>query len=199
MRMPPARKDLSLRDELLRKILHMAVGLFGLLLGLYIVTAYGNAVALWTLFAALILLLIADWLRLEHGVRLPSFRFLQRAREVGRLHAATFAFMGLLVAFTLFDRDIAFAAASMFLFGDAAAAVIGRVYGRHCLLTKTIEGSAAMLIVSFACGWAITGSASLSLVMASVATLVELVASQMDDSFLIILFAGVVGQLLRYL
>jgi dolichol kinase len=152
------------------------------------------------LFAALLLSLISDHLRVERGWKTHVFAFLERAREVGRLHATTYTFIGSLLAFMFFDRDISYAAIAMFFIGDAAAAIFGRLWGKRKFIgKKSVLGTSAMLVCSLIAGWSITGSFGLGLTMAIVATLIEAVSDKMDDSFLIILFAGVAGQLLRFL
>ncbi len=192
------KRDISLKHELLRKIFHVGAGVGFFVVALFIESVFGMSMLLTTIFAALLVSLISDHMRIEWGWKTHIFSFMQRAREIGRLHATTYTFIGALLAFLFFDRDIAYASIAMFFLGDAAAAIFGRLWGRHKLIgKKSMLGTSSMLLLSLVAGWAITGSFLLALIMAIVATLVEALSEKMDDSFLIILFAGVVGQLLR--
>lgn len=192
-------KDLSLKHELYRKIFHMLAGVAFVGVSLFIEQTYGLGLLLLAIFAALLVSLVADHLRVERGMRSKLFGFLERARERGRLHATTYAFIGALLAFLMFERDIAYAAIIMFFLGDAAAAMTGRLWGTSKFIGKKSRlGSGTMLVVSAIAGMAVTGSLLLGLSMALVATMVEALSDKMDDSFLIILFAGTAGQLLRF-
>lgn len=191
--------DISLKNELYRKIFHMMAGVAFMSVALFIERSLGVSMLLRALFAALLVSLIADHLRIERGMKSKAFSFLERARERGRLHATTYTFIGALLAFLMFDRDIAYAAIIMFFLGDAAAAMTGRLWGTTKFIGKKSHiGSGTMLVVSAVVGMAVTGSFWLGLLMAAVATMIEALSDKMDDSFLIILFAGTVGQMLRF-
>jgi len=191
-------KDLSLRDELVRKITHILAGVLGMAFALCIETTYGITTLTQVLFVGLLLALVSDYLRVEHGVKTNLVRFLLRNREVGRLHAVTYALLAVLVATIVFDRDITYASAATFFFGDAAAAICGRLWGRKKLYhKKSYVGTGAMFVVSAAVAIPITSSLPVGLTIAAVATIIELLSEKIDDSILIILFSGVAGQLLR--
>jgi len=190
--------DLSLKHEYYRKMFHVLAGVGFIGVALLVDLRYGQVALLPLLFIGLLISLVADHLRIERGFKVPFFRFLERAREVGRLHATTYTFIGALLAFLFFERDVAYAAIAMFFVGDAAAAVFGRTWGKGSKFIgkKSVVGTLSMFVFSLIVGWAITSSLPVALVMAFVATLVEAVSEKMDDSFLIIIFAGVAGQII---
>ncbi|MEK6823102.1 MAG: hypothetical protein AABY13_04695 [Nanoarchaeota archaeon] len=194
------KRDISHQSEIIRKIFHVIAGVLFIGIALVIETMAGMPTLLLAMLIALLLSLVSDHLRIERGVHTHIFRWLQRAREVDHLHATSFTFIGALLAFTFFERDIAYAAMAMFFFGDAAAAIIGRTFGRRKLIgKKSLIGSGSMLLVNVAACYGITRSLPITLVMAAVSTIIEAISEKMDDSFLIILFSGAAAQLLRLL
>ncbi len=189
-------KDLTYRQELLRKALHVATGAVALWLGVCIERAYGLGAVKAALFVALLFSLVVDYFRNELRWNIYLLPFLQRKREVGHLHAVTHALMGALIALQFFDRNVTLAALAMFFFGDAAAAVVGRRFGKAKLRgRKSVIGSATMFIVSLIAGLLLV-PAPIALAMALAATVVELLVDVIDDSLVIILFAGFVGDVL---
>ncbi|PSQ92172.1 MAG: phosphatidate cytidylyltransferase [Bacteroidetes bacterium SW_4_67_19] len=157
----PGAHELPYREELRRKALHL------LALALPLGTALlGKTVALWVLGPAALLALTCDALRSR------SRRFARLIqRVVGRMMRAdewaseseqelsadaffgirvngatwTLVTMALLVA--LFPAPVAVAAFSLFMIGDAAAALVGRRWGRTCWGDgpRTVEGTAAFV------------------------------------------------------
>jgi dolichol kinase len=194
------KRDISLHNEITRKILHIIAGMAFVAVALVVERSFGKTVLLWLIFIALLVSLVTDYLRVECGWKLRGFAFLERAREVGRLHATTYTFIGALLAFIFFDRDIAYAGILMFFLGDAAAAIFGRVWGRRKFIgKKSVLGTSVMLVISLVVGVAILRDVWLAIIMALSATIVEALVEKMDDSFLIILFSGIVAQFLRFI
>ena len=92
----------------------------------------------------------------------------------------------------------------MTTFGDMAAALIGKRFGRIWITKKkALEGILVEFVVDVAIALIILGGGSLKLVvvliMAITATFVESVVEKLDDNLLIPLFSGFNGQLARYL
>ncbi|MBI4145122.1 hypothetical protein HY493_02845 [Candidatus Woesearchaeota archaeon] len=189
-------KDLTYGEEVLRKILHMFTGIVSIGIGLWIEQAYGMAAVKGILLVALLFSLAIDYARNELGLNIYILPFLQRKREVGHLHAITHALMGALIALQFFNREVVIAALAMFFFGDAAAALIGKRFGTVKLVgKKSLQGSAAMFVVSALVGWLIVPM-PIAFAMAAAATFSEALVNIIDDSLVIIVFAGFVGDVL---
>jgi dolichol kinase len=188
--------DLTITEEIQRKLVHVLTGIVGVAGGWWIENAYGFASLQAVLLVLLLLTLVLDYFRTELHINVYVFGFMERNREFGQLHAVTHALMGSLIALSLFPQNVAVAAILMFFLGDAAAAVVGKAFGAHKLVRhKTVQGSIAMLIVSAAVGlWLLP--VSVALAMAFTATIVEALVEAIDDSLVIILFAGFVGAVL---
>lgn len=145
---------LRLPDELFRKLLHL------ILLGSLPVFVFGFAT--WQVAAGTAVLFeLAVYPILRALERLPRYSAFVTERKSGELKSS------LLLVFTMFavvmavcwgclgDRWLVLASIYAWGFGDAAAALVGKRFGRHKIGwagldgKKSCEGSAAMLLVSF--------------------------------------------------
>jgi len=146
----PETASLSYRGELLRKALHLLA--LSIPIGMLHVTRPTALAVLWPLALAA---LGADVLR----ARWPAFhRFIQRLfggmmrpEELPppggpvAINGATWVLLSSALLATLFPLPLAATAFAVFMVGDAAAAVVGRRFGRHRWpgSRRTIEGSLA--------------------------------------------------------
>ncbi|WP_269848959.1 diacylglycerol/polyprenol kinase family protein [Methanosarcina horonobensis] len=95
-----------------------------------------------------------------------------REHEAESLGGHIYFALGAIAAISLFNREIAYAAVLMTTFGDLAAALIGKFYGKRRVFReifkndKSLEGSASEFITDLVVGLAITGNPVVSLVMA---------------------------------
>ena len=131
-----------------------------------------------------------------------------RPDEKGKKFKPSGAIYMLIAAFLstlLFPNLIAITAMSMMLTGDAAAALVGKRFGRVKVLNKSIEGSAAFFVVALATAAIIaasvpvaTGYMYAATIAAAAATTVELVSKKLyiDDNLSVPLAAGSVMMLL---
>jgi len=106
-----------------------------------------------------------------------------------------------LISVIIFPQIIAIAAITIMLISDTAAALIGRKFGKHKLMTKSVEGSLAFFlsaIIVIYVLYRLTGydiNFLISGIIASVfATLIELFAKQIkiDDNITITLTVGAI-------
>jgi phytol kinase len=170
---------------------------------------FGKEVVLWILMSFLVTVLILDYFRLEHDVRIPFFYIMYREHEADRLGGHIFFALGAISVIALFTKEIAYAAVLMTTFGDLAAAFIGKFYGKRRVFQKifkndkSIEGSASEFMIDFFIGLLIIGNPVVSLIMAFFATLTETAVNKLDDNLIVPVFAGFFGQvtlnLLAYL
>jgi dolichol kinase len=59
---------------------------------------------------------------------------------------ATYLMFAALLCIIIFPREVAFAAILLMTIGDAAAAIVGKSYGKVNIFTKTLEGSIAFFV-----------------------------------------------------
>jgi phytol kinase len=182
--------------EILRKSVHLVSILIVL-----IYEFFGKEVVLWVLMLFLVTVLFLDYFRLEHGMKIPFFYIMYRENEADRPGGHIFFALGAISVIALFSREIAYAAILMTTFGDMAAALIGKFYGKRRVFQKlfkndkSIEGSASEFIIDFLIGLLILGNPIVSLVMAFLATLTETAVNKIDDNLIVPVFAGFFGQI----
>ncbi len=190
--------------EVLRKSVHLVS-----ILIILIYEFFGKEAILWVLMLFLVTVLVLDYFRLEHGMRIPFFYTMYRKDEADRFGGHIFFALGAISVITLFSREIAYASILMATFGDLAAALIGKFYGKRRVFQnlfkndKSIEGSASEFVIDFFIGLLIVGNPIISLVMAVLATFTETAVNKIDDNLMVPVFAGFFGQitlnLLKYL
>lgn len=151
----PATHELPYRAELRRKALHLLA--LALPLG---VALLGKTPALWILVPATLLALTCDVLRVRSArfARLIRrvFGALMRAdewgaaedREAVRFNGATLTLVTMALLTLFFPVPTAVTAFALFMIGDAAAALVGRRWGRTHWgdSSRTLEGSAAFVL-----------------------------------------------------
>ncbi|NLC23755.1 SEC59/DGK1/VTE5 family protein [Oxalobacter vibrioformis] len=206
-------KQISYRQELLRKLIHLS--------SLWMVVSLGILPRSWNV--CLFAVLLFGQVMIEYGYykKWPLlvstygrfFSRMLRESETGetfRLSGAPYVIAAALMVALLFERTISMVALSTMLIGDTCAALIGRKFGRHKINegTKSIEGAIAFWISSAAVlaffvniysqppAFAIMGVFGLT-----VAMLAEIYEKQikMDDNFSIPLAMGISLSLARFL
>lgn len=123
-----------------------------------------------------------------------------RNEEKDKFSGATFLLLSSTLCIILFSKEITIFALSTLIISDACAALIGKKYGKHKLLDKSLEGSAAFLISALIIYLNLVffnnfdlpfWGSSLAIVCA---TIVELIAKKIhvDDNFAIPLIIGII-------
>jgi phytol kinase len=190
-------KNTSLIWEILRKAVHLS-GLL-IVIGYTLLLNYFSAkIAVLVMTLVLLILLHAEYIRLEHKPRLVGMlEGLFRKHEKDNISGAVFMVISCIICFSAFDYWVAFLAMFMTVFGDMAAALVGRAWGKIKLLhSKTLEGTLAALVTNSLVGWLILPEFfGLVLIMAITATFVEFITNKLDDNLTVPLFAGFMGQL----
>ena len=182
--------------EVLRKSVHLVS-----ILIILIYEFFGKEAILWVLMLFLVTVLVLDYFRLEHDMRIPFFYTMYRKDEADRLGGHIFFTLGAISSIALFSKEIAYASILMATFGDLAAALIGKFYGKRRVFQKlfkndkSIEGSASEFVIDFLIGLLIIGNPIVSMVMAVLATLTETVTNKIDDNLVVPVFAGFFGQI----
>lgn len=186
--------------EVMRKSVHL-VSIFIVL----IYELFGKDAILWVLMLFLVTVLFLEYFRLEKGMKIPFFYMMYREQEADRLGGHIYFALGAIAVISLFNKEIAYAAILMTTFGDMAAAMIGKFYGKRRIFReifkndKSLEGSASEFIIDLLVGLAITGNPIVSLVMAFIATVTETAVNKIDDNLIIPIFSGFFGQIILLL
>ena len=123
---------------------------------------------------------------------LKRTRTLLRAHERDRLAGATWMALAYFLALLLFPKPVAVLAMLYAALGDAAAALVGRRWGRRrARWGKSAEGLAAAFAVMLALGVAMPGvPLAAAVVGAAVASLLEFLPLPLDDNLVVVLSGG---------
>jgi dolichol kinase len=155
------------------------------------------------LMGAALLLLVIDLVKI-HQPRVRTYLLtfvghLIRRHEREGITASTYMIVSALLATYLFQPATAAAAMVFLIVGDTVAAMVGKAWGRTPLFGKTLEGSLAGLVASFAAAWLLVpGIPAWHLAAAAVAAAaVEVAPIPVDDNFRIPLLSGLVLESLR--
>lgn len=140
---------INYRDELLRKTIH----LFSLSIPvIYYFTT--KAVAIYILVSLTVLAIVLDMSRYflpEVGKIFYSiFGFMLRKHEVDgnkkNLNGATYVLISALLCVLIFPKILFITAFTILIISDTSAALIGRKFGRHKFLAKSLEGTLAFFV-----------------------------------------------------
>ncbi|MCE5271443.1 SEC59/DGK1/VTE5 family protein [bacterium] len=150
----------------------------------------------------------------------------RREKEQAAVGAEIFFLLGVIVALGSFEQRVATTAVLMTVFGDLTAALVGMRLGRirpRMFHGKSIEGSLAAAVVNLCVGWVVMrdcggGTAwwqvlldgngypglgeplwTVIVSMAAVATVTELIISEIDDNLTIPVLSGFAGQVVWFL
>lgn len=199
--------ELPYADELKRKAVHLVALIIPLAIWIL-----GNTPALVLLAIFSLLAFGADLMRVRsRGFARFLYRlvgFMMRPEEcpaVGGplvLNGATWVLISATLLLLLFPMDITILAFTAFMIGDAAAAVVGRRWGRRRWrgTTRTAEGSAAFLtmsvLVMLPFGWI---PASITILSSLAGAAAEIPTRPLNDNIRVPLVMGAVIYFVRLL
>lgn len=190
----------KLRKEVLRKLFHLyqLPGIIG-----YTVIRYyfSERIATFTLVIFLMIVLEYEFIRLNLKVKMPDPFGIMRHHEKTSVTNVHYFILAIIVAFAVFDFRIAFAALLMTTIGDLASSLVGIAYGKNRLWNgKSLEGFFAGFIANLGVGALILWDyPAIFIVMAFVASFVELITYKLDDNLTVPIFGGFAGQTLAYI
>lgn len=192
---------IPLRAEMIRKGIH----LFALVIPIgYSLVTFPTAIG-WLVASALVAIIIdisrfRKW-RLWAWISWLITPIIREHEIKGGFTGASYILTTSTICVALFPKTIAITAIVYIIIGDIAAAMVGRLYGRHTLIgKKTVEGSAAclgsLLLVSFlipGLTWATALAGALT------ATVVEAISGKLDDNMTVPIASGLVMLLVMHL
>ena len=189
----------NFKKELARKGVHL-LSLFFIALFVIVSESYGEKLALLSLVLLLVWFIEIDYVRVEMKKKIPIISRFFRRKEKDKHGGQVFFLIGSIICLAVFDFRIALAALLMTTFGDMAAALIGKRFGRTWITkTRALEGIVAELAVDLVIGYLVLNNWIIMLVMALTATVAETAISKLDDNLIIPLFSGFNGQIATYI
>lgn len=200
-------EEFSYRQEIYRKLIHLSS--LWIPIAIYM---FEKKTSLLIFFSGIILVYAYERIRKQdHALARLLNKTLGAALRPDEKEAtfkpsgAVYVLIAAFLSTLIFPETIAITALSMMLIGDAAAALIGRKYGKHKLLGKSVEGTVAFSVTAFINALIIaafipveSGYLTAATIAAFVAAFVELVSKKigLDDNLTISLAIGFVMMLI---
>ncbi len=182
---------------LLRKLIHIFFSAATVLGLLWFYHHNSMEFAQQILLMLLLIFLIIDYARIEYHWELWLYHKTEKKREHTNIHAITQTCIAIVLSLFIFPFPIALTAISMSLFGDVAAALVGKSFGTLKIhKQKSAQGSLAMLIVCCLLGYYFLRNPRIFVPMALTATVIEAFTDRMEDNLVLPIVTGFVGKLL---
>ncbi|MBK6773888.1 MAG: hypothetical protein IPG78_17475 [Ignavibacteria bacterium] len=195
---------ISLSKELKRKAIHLSSSLIPV--SYYFIERKTLLIILTTAFAAMV---IIDILRMRSGfVRKVYGKFLgdilrphENKSERIYFTGGTYIVLAFLLCILIFERNIAILSMLIIVFCDSAAAIAGKVFGKHHIGNKTIEGSISFFLTGVILFFVVIKPENFVLIISGVfslflITVFELIPVKIDDNLSIPLIFGILFSLL---
>lgn len=191
------------KQELLRQILHLIIGV------VVVILLYYDVLSALSLFLLVIIGILASFISKRKSLPIFSFflKHLEREEQQKTFpgRGLIFFFIGVLLVIQLFPRDIAFASIMVLAFGDSISHIVGERFGQiknifNGKSKKLFEGTIAGALVGFlaAAIFVPLGQAFLGSFAAMIAEVIEIDFNQkpVDDNVVVPLVAGTVMYLI---
>ena len=185
-----------MRQEILRKTIHLSVSAIVPFAYLFL-----NIPKFWMsvlLGIGSIAIIIIDLGRTRNGwisrIFGKLFNGMLRSHELeGKLTGASYVLIGSFISITIFPKEIAILALLFTAFGDTAAALYGRRFGKLGIWNKTLEGSIVGLLACFIVAQFFPQISNITKFSGAFAAMfIELLPIKIDDNLRIPLFSGIV-------
>ncbi len=137
------------KDELFRKLIHLTS--LSIPVIYYFITGETAAIILGILAVTALIIDLGRYVHPETGkIFYRIFGFLLREHELDHkkknLNGATYVLISALISVLIFPKIIFISAFSILIISDSAAALVGRKFGRHKFLSKSLEGTLTFFI-----------------------------------------------------
>ena len=143
------RGSINYRDEIVRKLIHLCSLSIPVV---YYFISKASAILILSIvtIAALAIDLSRYFFPSVSRLFYTIFGFLLRDHEIDKqkknLNGATYVLISALICVIIFPKIIFLTAFSILIISDSLAALIGRKYGRHKFLSKSLEGTLTFFI-----------------------------------------------------
>ena len=137
------------KDELFRKLIHLTS--LSIPIIYYFISTETASIILGILAGLALIIDLGRYLHPEIGkVFYKFFGFLLREHELDHkkrnLNGATYVLISALISVLIFPKVIFISAFSILIVSDSLAALIGRKFGKHKFLSKSLEGTLTFFI-----------------------------------------------------
>ncbi len=195
---------ISLSIELKRKAIHLSSSVIPV--SYYFIERNPLLIILTTAFAAMVIIDIlrmrSEFVRKVYGKFLGDIlRPHENKSERIYFTGGTYIILAFLLCILIFEKNIAILSMLIIVFCDSAAAIAGKVFGKHHIGNKTLEGSISFFLTGAILFFLIIKPDNIVLAISGVFSLMlitvfELLPLKIDDNFSIPLIFGILFSLL---
>jgi dolichol kinase len=137
------------KDELVRKLIHLCS--LSIPIIYYFITKEAAIIILGILTFVALVIDLSRYFSLGFGkIFYKIFGFLLRKHEIDdrkkNLNGATYVLLSALISVIIFPKVIFITAFTILIISDSLAALIGRKYGKHKFLSKSLEGTLTFFV-----------------------------------------------------
>jgi diacylglycerol kinase (CTP) len=177
--------DISLKEEIQRKLIHLASGIIPIL-----VLIYGKDFILPKLALITVIFVFIDFFKSKLNWMLNVYKFffktISREHELNCFTGASWLLLGDLFVLSIFPESIAVFSMFLLSISDSFAAIFGKYFGETKLFLKTLEGSFAFLISGFLIAIFFQEiPLSLKIITVVIATITEALPLKVSDNLII--------------
>ncbi|MDR1522769.1 MAG: hypothetical protein LBS29_02245 [Endomicrobium sp.] len=171
------------KDEIKRKFVHLMCLIY--ILGYWYLP---KNIVVWGLAIAITIVIFLEVLRFKvpslNNFFKDNLKGFYRQQEADKMSGLVWTLLGGLITILIFsNKYMVFASLLYLVFADAAAALVGRAFGKHKILFgKSLEGSAACFVVCFIVGLFIFNF-QFAFLGAIIATFTEAIPWKLNDNF----------------
>ena len=146
---PIDQGTINYKDELVRKLIHLSS--LSIPIVYYFIPRSAAIIILSVLSAAAVILDLSRYFYPQVGrVFYSIFGFLLRRHEVDtekkNLNGATYVLISALICAIVFPKIFFITGFAILIISDSSAALVGRKFGRHKFLAKSLEGTLAFFV-----------------------------------------------------
>ncbi len=177
-------KGISIKNELLRKSIHICNSLFAYSLFIFDQREFSIIIGFCTISIILFEIVRINFQKVNILFIKIFGPIIRDFEGGGRLTGATYVMISSFFVLVLFDKYVCITSILIMSYSDTAAAIIGKKYGRTRIFKKTLEGSLAFFVTSLIILLIIAPEVSLGLGLIAIiiATLVESLPINIDDN-----------------
>lgn len=202
--MPDTENKNDLKSELKRKTIHLLSSAVP-----FSYYYFERNTLLIILLASVVLMILIDFFRKKDGIVREKYNY--HLGDILRTHESdgsrifftggTYIVISFFLCILIFEKNIAILSMLIIVFSDTAAAITGKLSGRHFIGKKTIEGSIAFFVTGLIIFLLVMkNSADFRLSQGVIALFLtaffELIPLKIDDNISVPLFFGTVFSLI---
>ena len=185
-------------EEIVNKEGRLIAGSIFIVVSVLLNKSYGIEFYKTAIFCLFILNLVFDYLRAGLRITIPMYsRWGKISFEKESIHPITFMLIGLIFALQISNFRLAMAGLAMYVYGDSAAAILGKGFGKvRLFMKKTLEGSIAMFVFSMIGAAVFVDNLTLLFSLSFLASVLELFLLKLPDALIIPLVIALSGKCL---